>query len=172
MSLETMFFFELLLVALVIIGTVVGVVYIGLHDRRIRRQTGRLVGTADIAVGLAPDELARGITESPAPRRPPRREFYERIGLPRGAEMKMRLYSLNDYESELEGDGYVLRGEGYVAALKAYMMLEDDWLECSPRRAADLLGLGPGEYGVDEEHKAILLRRLPHGFPACARDCL
>ena len=60
MSLETIFFFELMLVALVIIGTMVGVVYIGLHDRRIRRQTGRLVGTADIAVGLTPDELARG----------------------------------------------------------------------------------------------------------------
>ena len=88
MSLETIFFFELMLAALVLIGTMVGVVYIGLHDRRIRRQTGRLVGTADIAVGLTPDELARGVTESPAPRRPPRRDFYERIELPKGAELK------------------------------------------------------------------------------------
>lgn len=171
MSLETMFFFELVLVALVIIGTMAGAVYIGLHDRRIRRQTGRLVGTADIAVGLAPDELARGMTESPAPRQPPRREFYERIGLQRGVEMKMRLYSLNDYESELKGDSDAFGRDGYVAALKGYMMLEDEWLDCSPRKAAGLLGLAPGEYGVDEEHKAILLRRLPHGFPACARDC-
>ena len=90
--------------------------------------------------------------------------------------MKMRLYSLNDYESELKGDGDAFGRDGYVAALKAYgrtdsMMLEDEWLECSPRKAAGLLGLAPGEYGVDEEHKAILLRRLPHGFPACARDC-
>jgi hypothetical protein len=176
MSLETMFFFELVLVALVIIGTVAGAIYIGLHDRRIRRETGRLVGTADIAVGLpvglASDELARGATESPAPRLPSRREFYERIGLLRGEEMKMRLYSLNDCESELEGDGDALRYDGYVGALKAYMMLEDEWLECSPRKAASLLGIAPGEYGVDEEHTAILLRRLPHGFPACARDCL
>ncbi len=172
MSLDTLFTFELVLVALVIGGTLAGAIYIGLHDRRIRRETGRLVGTADIAVGLAPDELARGVTESPAPRRPSRREFYERIGLPRGAEMKMRLYSLNDCESELEGDGGALRCDGYVAALKAYMMFEDEWLECSPRKAASLLRLAPGEYGVDEEHKAILLRRLPHGFPACARDCL
>ena len=51
MSLETIFFFELMLAALVILGTMVDVIYIGLHDRRIRRQTGRLVGTADIAVG-------------------------------------------------------------------------------------------------------------------------
>lgn len=172
MSLDTMFTFELVLVALVIGGTLAGAIYIGLHNRRIRRETGRLVGTADIAVGLAPNELAKGVTESPAPRRPSRREFYERIGLPRGAEMKMRLYSLNDYESELEGDGGALRCDGYVAALKAYMMLEDEWLECSPRKAASLLRLAPGEYGVDEEHKTILLRRLPHGFPACARDCL
>src|SRR5215212_4569261 len=180
MSLETIFFFELMLAALVLIGTMVGVVYIGLHDRRIRRQTGRLVGTADIAVGLTPDELARGVTESPAPRRPPRRDFYERIGLPRGAEMKIRLYSLNDYESELKGDGDASGRDGYVVALKAYRraivaprvdMLEDEWLECLPRKVASLLGLAPGEYGVDEEHKAILLRRLPHGFPACARDC-
>ena len=171
MSLETIFFLELMLVALVIIGTMVGVVYIGLHDRRIRRQTGRIVGTADIAAGLTPDELARGVTKSPAPRRPPRREFYERIGLQRGVEMKMRLYSLNDYESELKGDGDAFGRDGYVAALKGYMMLEDEWLDCSPRKAAGLLGLAPGEYGVDEEHKAILLRRLPHGFPACARDC-
>jgi len=169
-----------MLAALVLIGTMVGVVYIGLHDRRIRRQTGRLAGTADIAVGLTPDELARGVTESPAPRRPPRRDFYERIGLPRGAEMKIRLYSLNDYESELKGDGDAFGRDGYVVALKAYRraivaprvdMLEDEWLECSPRKVASLLGLAPGEYEVYEEHKAILLRRLPYGFPACTRDC-
>lgn len=84
--------------------------------------------------------------------------------------MKMRLYSLNDYESELKGDGDAFGRDGYVVALKGYMMLEDEWLDCLPRKAADLLGLAPGEYGVDEEHKAILLRRLPPGFPACARD--
>ena len=175
MSLDTMFTFELVLVALVIGGALAGAIYIGFHDRRIRRQTGRLVGTTDLAVGLpvglTPDELASGVTENPAPRQPPRREFYERIGLPRGVEMRMRLYSLNDYESELKGDGDAFGRDGYVFALKGYMMLEDEWLECSPRKAAGLLGLAPGEYGVDEEHEAILLRRLPHGFPACARDC-
>lgn len=58
MSLEILFFFEMVLVALVIIGTVEGAIYIGLHNRRIRRQTGRLVGTADIAVGIATTDLA------------------------------------------------------------------------------------------------------------------
>jgi hypothetical protein len=172
MRLETMFFFELVLVALMIIWTVAAAIYIGLCDRRIRRETGRRVGTADIPVGLAPGDLARGATEGPSLLQPPRREFYERIGLERGAEMKVRLYSPNDCESELEGDGDALRADGFVAALKAYTMPEDEWLECSPRKAAVLLRLTPGEYAVDEEHKAILLRTLPHGFPTCARDCL
>jgi hypothetical protein len=118
-TLEMLFSFEILLVALLTIWTVAGAVYIWLHDRRIRRQTGRLVGTADIAVGLTPGELARGVTESPAPRQPPRREFYERIGPQRGVEMKMCLYSLNDYESELKGDGDAFGRDGYVPRSKA-----------------------------------------------------
>jgi hypothetical protein len=50
-NLELLFLFELLLVALIIIWAVAGAVYIAIHDRRIRRETGRWVGTADIAVG-------------------------------------------------------------------------------------------------------------------------
>jgi hypothetical protein len=170
-TLEVLFLFELLLMALVIIWAVAGAVYIAIHDRRIRRETGRQVGTADIAVGATSHERASVMAQGPAPHQPPRRDFYQSIGLQRGVEMKMRLYSLNDYESELKGDGGAFGRDGYVAALKGYMMLEDEWLDCSPRKAAGLLGLAPGEYGVDEENKAILLRRLPHGFPACARDC-
>ena len=170
-NLKMLFLFELLLVALMIIWMVAGGVYIAIRDRRIRRETDRQVGTADIAVGVTSQEQASITAQGPTPHQPPRRDFYERIGLQRGVEMKMRLYSLNDYESELKGDGDVFGRDGYVVALKGYMMLEDQWLDCSPRKAAGLLGLAPGEYGVDEEHEAILLRRLPHGFPACARDC-
>ena len=169
-TLEILFLFEMLLVVLVIIWMVAGAVYIAIHDRRIRRKIGRQVGTADIAVGATSQERASVTAQGPAPHQPPRREFYERTGLQRGVEMKMRLYSPNDYESELKGDSDAFARDGYVVALKGYMMLEDEWLDCSPRKAARLLGLAPGEYGVDEEHKAILLRRLPHGFPACARD--
>src|SRR5918997_1278587 len=160
---EMFFIVDLLFLAFVIVVTAAFAIYIGLHDRRIRRETGRLVGTADIPVGLISNELARGATESPVTRQPPRREFYERIGLERGAEIKVRLYSLNDCESELEGDGGTLQRDGFIAALKAYTIPEDEWLECSPRKAADLLRLESGEYEVDEEHKAILLRRLPRG---------
>ena len=169
-TLEMLFLFEMLLVVLVIIWMVAGAVYIAIHDRRIRRETGRQVGPADTAVGATSQERADVMAQGPAPHQPPRRDFYERIGLQRGVEMKMRLYSLNDYESELKGDGDAFGRDGYVVALKGYMKLEDEWLDCLPRKAASLLGLAPGEYGVDEEHKAILLRRLPHGFPACARD--
>ena len=57
--------------------------------------------------------------------------------------MKMRLYSLNDYESELKGEGGAFGRDGYVAVLKGYMMLENERLDCSPRKAAGLLGLRP-----------------------------
>jgi hypothetical protein len=174
MGLETVALVDSLLLVLVVVGMGGGAIYLTLHDRRLRRVSHRLVGTADIPVGLTPDELAKGATGilAPPPRQPPRRVFYERIGLERGVEMKMCLYSLNDCESELELDSSALRRDGFVAALKAYLMLEDEWLDASPRKAADLLRLAPREHEVDEEHKAILLRRLPHGFPSCARDCL
>jgi hypothetical protein len=47
---------------------VAGVVYIAIHDRRIRRETGRQVGTADIPVGATPQELDKSVTEGPVPR--------------------------------------------------------------------------------------------------------
>jgi uncharacterized membrane protein YraQ (UPF0718 family) len=52
-----MIVFEMLLVALLIVVVIAGVVYIAIHDRRIRRATGRQVGTADIPVGATSQEL-------------------------------------------------------------------------------------------------------------------
>ena len=78
-NLEMLFLFELLLVALMIIWAVAGAVYIAIHDRRIRRETGCRVGTADIAVGATFQERASVTAQGPAPHRPPRRDFYERI---------------------------------------------------------------------------------------------
>ena len=77
--LEMLFLFEMLLVALVIVVVLAGVVYTAIHDRRIRRETGRQVGTADIAVGATSQERASVTAQGPAPYRPPRRDFYERI---------------------------------------------------------------------------------------------
>ena len=86
--------------------------------------------------------------------------------------MKLRLYSPENYQRELGGDGSALKRSGFVAALRAYRMLEDKWLEYPPQPAAKLIKLAPEDYKVDQEHKALLLRKLPHGFPVSARDVI
>ena len=85
--------------------------------------------------------------------------------------MKIRLYSIEQYRDELggaaTGDG------GFIAALKAYRLLEDDeWHDYAPDEAAEGLELAPEDYDVDEERSALLLRRLPPGMPIEARDLL
>jgi hypothetical protein len=52
MSLMTMFIIELVLVAVLLIVMVGTLLYIAIDHRRLRRETGRQVGTADIPVGL------------------------------------------------------------------------------------------------------------------------
>ena len=86
--------------------------------------------------------------------------------------MKLRLYSPENYHHELGGDGSALKRNGFIAALKPYRMLEDEWLEYPLQPAAKLMRLAPVDYEVDEEHKALLLKRLPHGFPVSARDAI
>ena len=172
MSLMTMFIIELVLAVVLLIVMVGLLLYLARDRRRLRRETGRQVGTADIPVGLAPGEPTEGATERATPRHTPHREFYESIGPRRGEEMKLRLYSPENYQRELGGDGSALKRSGFIAALKAYRMLEDEWLEYPLQPAAKLIRLAPEDYEVDEEHKALLLRRLPHGFPVSARDAI
>ena len=86
--------------------------------------------------------------------------------------MKLRLYSPENYQRELGGDGGALRRSGFIAALKPYRMLEGEWFEYPLQPAARLIRLAPEDYKVDEEHKALLLKRLPHGFPVSARDAI
>jgi hypothetical protein len=171
-TLELLLVMELLLVALVIVVVVAGIIYIAIHDRRIRRETGRRVGTADIAVGATSQELANAMTEGPTPHQPPRREFYERLELEKSAEIKFRLYSRDQYQSELGGDAGALQREGFVGALKAYRSVDGEWYDYPPQKAEDLLKLDSGDYEIDEERKALLFRKLPHGFPFSARDAL
>jgi hypothetical protein len=133
-TLEMLFLFEILLVALVIVVVVAGVVYIAIHDRRIRRETGRQVGTADIAVGTTSQELANVTTEAPALHQPPRRDFYERLELEKSAEIRFHLYSRAQYQSELGGADSTLEREGFVGALKAYRSVDDEWYEYPPQR--------------------------------------
>jgi hypothetical protein len=171
-TLEMLFVFELLLVALLIVVVVAGVVYIAIHDRRIRRATGHQVGTADIPVGATSQELDNVMTEGPAPHQPPRRDFYERLGLEKSAEIRFHLYSREQYQSELGGDAGLLEREGFVGALKAYRRIDGEWYDYPPQKAEELLRLESGDYKIDEEHNALLFRKLPHGFPLSARDAI
>jgi hypothetical protein len=171
-TLEMLFVFEMLLVALMIVVVVAGIVYIAIHDRRIRRETGRRVGTADIAVGATSQELDKVMAEGPAPRRPPQRDFYERLELEKSDEIRFHLYSRDQYQSELGGDAGVLEREGFVGMLKAYRMIDGEWYDYPPQKAEDLLRLESGDYKIDEERNALLFRELPHGFPLSARDAL
>ena len=172
MSIERMFIIQLVLGAVLLIVMVGLLRYLARDHRRLRRETGRQVGTADIPVGLTPDEPTNGATESVAPHYTPHREFYESIGPRRGEEMKLRLYSPENYQRELGGDGGALKRSEFIAALKPYRMLEGEWLEYPLQPAARLMRLAPEDYKVDEEHKALLLKRLPHGFPVSARDAI
>lgn len=167
---NTLFTFELLLVAVVIAMIVGAALYIAATNRRSRSETGRRVGTADVPFGTAPGDPAAG-EEPPLRLREPRREFYKSLGLETAEDMKLRVYSVDEYRNELGGTHAGSNG-GFVAALKAYRQLDDDWVEYSPRKAADVLELAPEDYEVDEEHSALLLRTLPPGLPAAARDVL
>jgi hypothetical protein len=164
---DTLFTFGLLFAAVVVAVAVGGAVYLTVRNRRIRRETGREVGTADPTVVRARDEPAESCTKRAAP---PRREFYKSMGLETDEDMKVRLYSLEQYQDELGGS--VAREGDFVGALKAYRWFEDEWYDYSPRKAADVMELAPEDYEVDEERAALLLRRLPPGMPVAARDVL
>jgi hypothetical protein len=97
---------------------------------------------------------------------PARREFYKSMVLETTEEMKVRVYSVEEYRDELGGASE----GGFVAALKAYRQLDDEWIDYSPRKAADVLELAPEDYEVDEEHRAFLVRMLPPGMPVSARN--
>ncbi len=165
---EILFTFELF--AAVVIAVMGGAaVYIAVQNRRIRRETGREVGTADPAVVMARDQPADSPTQRAAA--PPRREFNKSKGLVTHEEdTKIRLYSVEQYRDELGQT--IAREDGFVGALKAYRWFEDEWYDYSPRKAADVLELAPQDYEVDKERSALLLRRLPPGLPVSARDVL
>ncbi len=102
---------------------------------------------------------------------PPHREYYKSGVLEGGGDMMMRLYSIERYRDELGGTA--TRDGGFIAALKAYRLLEDDeWHDYAPNEAAEVLELAPEDYEVDAERSALLLRRLPPGMSYEARDVL
>lgn len=170
MSLDMMFTLEVVLVVVLVAAAAGGAIYLAVSNQRARRETGRKVSTANIPVGTAPEEFAEDTIERATPREP-RREFYKSMGLETAEDMKIRLYSIEEYRDEL-GGARAATDSDFVAALKAYRCLDDEWYDYSPEKAADVLELEPEDYEVDEEHKALLLRRLPPGTPTPVRDVL
>jgi hypothetical protein len=155
MNASQIFVFELVLVALLILGAVAGALYLYSRNRRGGERT-------DPTEGLSGSREQRAAVDP--------REFYKRMSLENDEDMKMRLYSVNEYRNELGGDPRA-HGDGrFVAVLKAYRPAGDEWYDLPPERAARVLGMEPGDYEVDGEHGVLLLHRLPHGLPAEARD--
>lgn len=168
---NAVFTFELLLITVVVVVAVAAALYLVVTNRRKRRETGREVGSADVPMGLGPSGPDSDATERRAPREP-RREFYKRMSLENDEDMKMHLYSLDEYRGELGGDVEASGARRFVGAIKAYRPVGDEWYDFPPERAADVLDLAPEEYEIDRERGVLLLRKLPRGLPPEARDVL
>ncbi|CAN5700433.1 hypothetical protein BH20ACT11_BH20ACT11_08220 [soil metagenome] len=98
------------------------------------------------------------------------REFYKSLGLGTGEQVKIRLFTLDEYRGDLGGDDSSVGDERFIGALKAYRQFDDDWYETPPEKAASPLDLGEDDYRLDEERKVLLLKKLPPGIPPAARD--
>jgi hypothetical protein len=143
--------------AVVLVAVVVGAaIYLATEGRR------------SASGGVGP--VAEPARTSPPEGNEPRREFYMAVSQER--EVRLRLYSLDEYRKHLGGDADDARNRGMRLAMKAYTPMDRDWYDLPPERAARDLGLGPTDYEVDGAHGALLLRRLPRGLPAAARDAL
>lgn len=99
--------------------------------------------------------------------------YYQKTGrLGSSKHMKVRLYSREDYEGELGGDRDVFGAGGFVAALKAYGYYGDHWHEMPSSQAMSCLGLKAEDCEAHGHGGTLLLRRLPKGLPARAREKL
>lgn len=158
MDLDWMFTLELLLMVVLLVGFASGAIYLWVKGR------GQGEGAPKREDAPGKRASAQAGTAS--------REFFKRLSLETGEEMRARLYPIAEYESQLGGEPSALGSGDFVAALKAYRCLDDEWYDYSPEKAADVLELEPEDYEVDEEHKALLLKRLPPGTPTAVRDVL
>ena len=157
MGSDLIFVAELLLVLLLVVGAIVGAIYVFSQNR----SGGESV---DRSEGLS------GSSEQRAQIDP--HEFYKRTSLENDEDMRMHLYSVAEYEKEF-GGSLRSRGSGrFIGALKAYRPVGDEWYELPPERAAHVLDMEDDAYEVDDEHGVLLLHKLPHGLPTEARDVL
>src|SRR5215213_1920725 len=123
MNLNTVVALELLLAVAVIVIIAAGAIYLSVYDRRSQRETSRRVRTGNVPVGTARDEPTDSAADRATSRRMRRREFYKSMGLETSEDMKLRLYSSAEYESELGGESDALSASGFLAALKACRFL-------------------------------------------------
>ena len=100
------------------------------------------------------------------------REFYKSLGLGTGEQIKVRIFTLDEYQGELGGTADPFGGERFIGALKAYRRFDGEWYETPPDKAAAPLDLDEDEYRLDEERQVLLLKKLPPGTPPSARDIL
>jgi len=159
-----------LVLAVVVVGAAV-------YAARLRRRGEDLTPERDLAIpsvrpsGTAPKGPSPALPRPPHPLGSPH-EYFKSMGLETGEEMKMRLYSLDEYEKDLGGDSHAARSGHHVAALKAYRPVDDEWYDYPPDRAARVLDLALEDYEVDARHGALLLKRLLRGLPESAREVL
>jgi hypothetical protein len=157
MGFDFVFALELVLAALLILGAIAGAFYIASSNRR----------------GGEPGDGTEGRSGSAEQRaQADPHEFYKRTSLENDEDMKMHLYSVNEYETEFGSDLHSRGGSRFVAALKSYRPVGDEWYALPPERAARVLDLSPDDYEVDSQHGVLLLHKLPHGLPIEARDLL
>ena len=149
---NTLFTFGLLIAAVVVIVAVIGAIYVAVGNRREldREEASPTAGATDAA--------------------PASREFYMRLGLETDEEMKLRLYSLDEYVRDLGGDDGAFGHGQFLGALKAYRQIDEDWYDYPPHKASEVLELAPEDYEVDGERSVLLLKRFPRGLPTSARD--
>jgi hypothetical protein len=106
MSLDTMFTLEVVLMVVLVAAAAGGAIYLALSSRRARREMGGEVGTTGVPVGTAPEESAEDTIErvERTALRERRREFYKSMGLETTEDIKLRLYSIEEYQDASSAD--------------------------------------------------------------------
>lgn len=120
MNLDWMFTLELLVVVVLLVGFASGAIYLWVTGGG----KGKGAANREDALGKRPGLS----TEAPS------REVFKRLSLETGEEMRARLYSIAEYESQLGGEPIALESGNLVTALKAYRCLDDEWYDYSPQR--------------------------------------
>ena len=150
-----LFIVEIAVVVVLVCAVIFGAIYI---SRSRERDSPR--GSANSG-GQAGGEAERQQTPL---------KFYKTMSHEAEGEIQVHLYSPEEYRDMLGGDPGAGKNGEFVAVLKAYKYLENDWYEMRPERSAELLEMQGDDYETDEARTALLVRKLPPGTPYAARE--